>query len=127
MKHIEQIRQSHPLLPIAKKCISDNQEDRPSAEELCQILAGLKDKPEYKSSTLPAKVDPQYAQELLKYNKELRKEVSQKDKKLKELKEKSRWERDKYVEDQGWATMPFEKVPDSKVAEVCVEQILSGQ
>ena len=84
MKHIEQIRQSHPLLPIAKKCISDNQEDRPSAEELCQILAGLKDKPEYKSSTLPAKVDPQYAQELLKYNKELRKEVSQKDKKLKE-------------------------------------------
>ena len=84
MKHIEQIRQSHPLLPIAKKCISDKQEDRPSAEELCQILAGLKDKPEYKSSTLPAKVDPQYAQELLKYNKELRKEVSQKDKKLKE-------------------------------------------
>jgi hypothetical protein len=50
-----------------------------------------------------------------------------KDTRLKELKAKNRWERDKYVEAQGWATMPFEKEPDSRVAEVCVEQILNGQ
>ena len=84
MKHMEQIRTTHPLLPIAKKCLSDKQEDRPSAEELCQILATLKEKPEYKKGDLPAKVDPQYAQELLKQNKELRKEVEHKDKRLKE-------------------------------------------
>ena len=84
MKHMEQIHKTHPLLPIAKKCISDKQEDRPSAEELCQTLAALKEKPDYKKSTLPVKVDPQYAQELLKQNKELREEVNQKDKKLKE-------------------------------------------
>ena len=51
-------------------------------------------------------------------------EDAEKDKKLKELKATDRWEREKYVEEQGWATMPFEKKPDSKVAEVCVEQIM---
>ncbi|MGD2099360.1 MAG: hypothetical protein PVG35_17425 [Desulfobacterales bacterium] len=50
-----------------------------------------------------------------------------KDTKLKELSAKNRWEREKYVEEQGWATMPFEKEPDSMVAEVCVEQILNGR
>ncbi|MEE8415566.1 MAG: hypothetical protein V3S05_04775 [Desulfobacterales bacterium] len=48
----------------------------------------------------------------------------EKDKKLKELKEKSRWERDKYVKVQGWATMPYEKEPDGSVAEKCAEQIM---
>ena len=52
---------------------------------------------------------------------------AQKDTKFKELQAKNRWERDKYVEEQGWATMPFEKKPDSRVADVCVEQILNGQ
>ena len=47
--------------------------------------------------------------------------------KLKELEAKNRWDREKYVEEQGWATMPYEKEPDSKVAQLCVEQILSGQ
>jgi hypothetical protein len=51
---------------------------------------------------------------------------AEKDVRLKELTAKNRWEREKYIEDQGWATMPFEKEPDSKVAEVCVEQILNG-
>ncbi len=49
---------------------------------------------------------------------------SEKDKKLKELKETSNWSRDKYVQDQGWATMPYEKEPDNKVAEKCAEQIM---
>jgi hypothetical protein len=35
-------------------------------------------------------------------------------------------EREKYVEEQGWATMPFEKEPDRMVSELCVEQILNG-
>ena len=48
----------------------------------------------------------------------------EKDKKLKELKEESTWERDNYIKEQGWATMPYEKEPDSSVAEKCVEQIM---
>ena len=49
---------------------------------------------------------------------------AQKETKLKKLTTLNLWEREKYVEEQGWATMPFEKEPDSKVAEVCVEQIM---
>ncbi len=53
---------------------------------------------------------------------------SEKDQKLKELKEESSWKRDDYVEKQGWATMPGEKKPDGKVAGKCAEMIvLIGQ
>ena len=52
------------------------------------------------------------------------KQDPEKDKKLKELKEKSSWDRDQYVKKQGWATMPFEKEPDSKVADRCTGQIM---
>lgn len=54
-------------------------------------------------------------------------EDAEKDKKLRELTEKSYWEREKYVKEQGWATMPFEKEPDSRVAEVCAELIMNVQ
>ena len=46
---------------------------------------------------------------------------SEKDQKLKKLKETKSWERDDYVEKQGWATMPGEKEADSKVAGKCAE------
>ena len=48
-------------------------------------------------------------------------QVSEKDEKLKELKETKSWQRDDYVEKQGWATMPGEKEADSKVAGKCAE------
>jgi hypothetical protein len=49
---------------------------------------------------------------------------SQKDQKLKELKKAGSWERDSYVEKQGWATMPGEKKPNSEVADECVERLM---
>jgi hypothetical protein len=49
---------------------------------------------------------------------------SEKDQKLKKLKETDTWQRGGYVEKQGWATMPYEKEPDSTVADKCVEQIM---
>ena len=49
---------------------------------------------------------------------------SEKDQKLKKLKETSSWERDDYVGKQGWATMPGEKNPDSKVADKCAELLV---
>ena len=52
---------------------------------------------------------------------------AEKDRKLKELEAKTRWDREKYVVEQGWATMPYETEPDSKIADLCVEQILNGQ
>ncbi len=47
--------------------------------------------------------------------------------KLKELKKTDSWTRNSYVEKQGWATMPSEKKPDSKVAAECASQIMLSQ
>jgi hypothetical protein len=48
----------------------------------------------------------------------------EKDKKLKELKETSSWQRGDYVKKQGWATMPGEKEPDSEVADECARRLV---
>jgi len=47
-----------------------------------------------------------------------------KEERLKELKNIDSWKRGEYVEKQGWATMPGEKEPDSKVAEECARRIM---
>ena len=47
-----------------------------------------------------------------------------KDQKLKELKEMSTWQRGDSVKKQGWATMPGEKEPDSKVADECAKLLV---
>ena len=47
----------------------------------------------------------------------------EKDKKLKKLKETDSWKRAEYATKQGWATMPGEKKPDSKVVEACIKEL----
>ena len=54
-----------------------------------------------------------------KYNQD-----SQKDQKLKELKKTGSWERDSYVEKQGWATMLGKKEPNSEVADKCADRLM---
>jgi hypothetical protein len=54
-----------------------------------------------------------------KFNKD-----AEKDQKLKELEATSSWERGKYIEKQGWATIPGEKEPDSKVASACADRLM---
>jgi len=49
---------------------------------------------------------------------------SQKDQKLKELKKTNSWERDTYVEKQGWATILGEKQPTSEVADQCAVRLM---
>ena len=52
----------------------------------------------------------------------------QKEQKVKVLKEKSAWDdaREKYISEQGWATMPGEKLPDRDVAVECVKRIMEN-
>lgn len=50
----------------------------------------------------------------------------ERDQKLKKLKELDSWKREKYVRNQGWATMPFEKEPDSRVADRCAVLIMES-
>ncbi|MFQ5853458.1 MAG: hypothetical protein ACE5JU_23105 [Candidatus Binatia bacterium] len=45
-------------------------------------------------------------------------------KKLKQLKDTDSWDRGKRIMEWGFATMPGEKTPDSKVAEKCAEELL---
>lgn len=44
--------------------------------------------------------------------------------KVKELKDVSAWERGDYVKKQGWATMPGDKEPESKIADACAKLIV---
>ena len=48
--HICEIEPAHPLLSIALDCLKDQEGERPSAGELYQRLAALKDTPEYTQS-----------------------------------------------------------------------------
>jgi len=44
--------------------------------------------------------------------------------KLRELKAVKAYQRDDYVREQGWATMPGEDEPDRMVADACVKQLM---
>ena len=48
--HIDRIDPNHPLLPIAIRCLSYKERDRPSAQQLCHQLAVLKETPLYDQS-----------------------------------------------------------------------------
>ena len=49
-KDIDLIEPSHPLRPIALRCLKDRDTERPSADELCERLASLKREPRYTHS-----------------------------------------------------------------------------
>ena len=48
--HIDLIDPNHSLLPIAIDCLQFHEMDRPSGEELCQRLTGLKESSEYRDN-----------------------------------------------------------------------------
>jgi len=48
----------------------------------------------------------------------------EKDQKLGELKEASRYKRDDYVREQGWATIPGEAEPDRQVSDACAQLLM---
>ena len=58
--HIDLIDPNHPLLRIAILCLSDNEEDRPSARQLCHHLAALKEEAsQYRESVQQAQEERQ--------------------------------------------------------------------
>ena len=48
--HIDLINPNHALLPIPMDCLKYQEGERPSSEELCQRLAGLKDSDHYRDN-----------------------------------------------------------------------------
>ena len=62
--HISQIDPNHPLLPIALDCLKDKDSERPSAQQLCERVANLKERPEYSDSVAAAQQERQQLREL---------------------------------------------------------------
>ena len=48
--HIDLIYPNHALLPIVMECLKHEERERPSSEELCQWLAGLKESHHYRDN-----------------------------------------------------------------------------
>ena len=48
--HIDLVQPNHPLLAIALNCLQDAESDRPSAQEICERVAALKENTEYTES-----------------------------------------------------------------------------
>ena len=48
--HIGEVDPNHPLLPVALDCLKDKDNERPSAYQLCERVAHLKEIPKYSDS-----------------------------------------------------------------------------
>ena len=91
MSHINLINPIHPLLPIATACLSYNEEDRPSAQELCQWLAALKETSQYGDSVQQAQERCRPAQSSAVDKEDRERQITKKQQEKEECKEKSQY------------------------------------
>ena len=91
--HISQVAPNHPLLPIALDCLKDMDTERPSAQQLCERLASLKERPEYSESVTAVQQEKQklkqqiqqLQQNLLKEREDKERELGQMTQQLQQL------------------------------------------
>ena len=101
--HIDLIDPTHALLPIAMDCLKYRERERPSSEELCQRLAGLKDSSHYKDDVEQHNDEVQaknnqiasQRQRLLEKNRQLQNNTRQLQDKDRQLQDKDRQIQDK--------------------------------
>ena len=72
--HINLIDPKHPLLPVALDCLSDSEQDRPTARQLCCQLVMLKEAPAYANS-MQQKSTQEKVQEQEQQIQELQKQI----------------------------------------------------
>ena len=75
--HISQMDPNHPLLPIALDCLKDKDSERPSAQQLCERVASLKERSEYSDSVAAAQQGRQQLREQLQQIQQLHREQTQ--------------------------------------------------
>ena len=75
--HISQVDPNHPLLPIALDCLNDKDSERPSAQSLCERVASLKERSEYRDSVAAAQQERQQLREQLQQIQQLHREQTQ--------------------------------------------------
>ena len=78
--HIGQVDPNHTLLPIALDCLKDKDTERPSAQQLCERVASLKDRPEYSDSVAAAQQERQQLRQQLQQMQQLNREQTQQNK-----------------------------------------------
>ena len=102
--HIDLIDPNHALLPIATQCLKYQERERPSSEELCQRLAGLKDSNHYRDN-------------VRENQDEIQDEIQAKDR---ELQEKNRviQEKDRVIQEKDRALQDKETVIQDKEREL---------
>ena len=76
--HISQVDPNHPLLPISLDCLKDKDSERPSAQQLCERVASLKERSEYSDSMAAAQQERQQPQQ---------REIEEKERQLGQLRE----------------------------------------
>ena len=91
MSHINLINPIHPLLPIATACLSYNEEDRPSAQELCQWLASLKQASQYCDSMQQVQERSRPAQNSAVDKEDRERQITKKQQEKEECNEKSQY------------------------------------
>ena len=82
--HIDLIDHHHQLLPVIRSCLKDNDQDRPTAQQLCHQLVALKQAPEFSQSMQQPtpqerriQDQQQLIEELQKQNRDQRREQQQ--------------------------------------------------
>jgi serine/threonine protein kinase len=80
--HISQVDPNHPLLPIALDCLKDEDSERPSAQQLCERVASLKERPEYIDSVAAAQQERQQVRQQPQ-----QREIAEKEGQLEQLRE----------------------------------------
>ena len=81
--HISQVEPNHPLLPIALDCLKDKDTECPSAPQLCERMASLKERPEYSESVTAMQQEKQILRQQLQHlQQSLSKEREDKDREL---------------------------------------------
>jgi serine/threonine protein kinase len=74
---ISQVDPNHPLLPIALDCLKDGDTERPSAQQLCERVASLKERVEYSDSVAAAQQEGQQLRQELQQIQQLHREQTQ--------------------------------------------------
>ena len=75
--HISQVAPDHPLLPIALDCLKDKDIERPSAQQLCERVASVKERPEYSESVTAAQQENQQLRQQLQQLQQVHREETQ--------------------------------------------------
>ena len=116
--HIDLIDSNHALLPIAMDYLKYNERERPSSEELCQRLAGLKDSNHYRDNVRQHQDEIQAKDiQILSQNQQL----LEKDRRIQDI-ERAVQEKDKLIQDMERENQDKERALLDKEREIALRE-----